>query len=186
MASSNIDVSTLTSSADIFSSTHTLPQIRAIQKALHVEIEEKTSRLRTQVGASYRDLLGTADTIVQMQADNDTLQDLLGGMGSRCGRAVVAAKVSGLGNFVSGGASESETGAMGVTARAQLYDACSLVVSRLLKSGGTTTTTTVEGAKLGRGDRFLLASKVLVLSRLLGSGWAKRARTGWIGRSRRR
>ncbi|KAL2753312.1 hypothetical protein ACRALDRAFT_1058200 [Sodiomyces alcalophilus JCM 7366] len=167
MASSRLDVSTLTSSTDIFS-THTLPQIRAIHKALHVEIEEKASRLRTQVGSSYRDLLGTADAIVQMRADNDALQDLLGGMGARCGRAVVAGKVSGLGSFASGGASDHAHGPMGVVARAKLYDACSLVASRILKGGRSAAVVAVEGEKLGRGDRLLLASKVLVLSRLLG------------------
>ena len=83
------DLSTLTSSAQIFSSNYTLPQIRAIHKSLHVEIDEKASRLRTQVGSSYRDLLGTADTIVQMRKDNDAVQGVLGRMGGRCGRGVV-------------------------------------------------------------------------------------------------
>src|SRR3712207_7110156 len=51
----------LTSSAQIFSSNYTLPQIRSIRKAIHLQIEDKSSRLRTQVGGSYRELLGTAD-----------------------------------------------------------------------------------------------------------------------------
>lgn len=91
------DPATLTSCADIFSGNHTLPQIRSIHKSLHVQIEEKAARLRTQVGGSYRELLGTADTIVQMRGDNSRVQDLLGNMGARCGRTVVSSKAAAIG-----------------------------------------------------------------------------------------
>lgn len=151
------DPSTLTSSADIFSGGHTLPQIRAIHKSLHVTIEDKASRLRTQVGSSYRELLGTADTIVRMRGDNETVQELLGGMGTRCGRAVVGAKASGLAGFVRGDA-RSE---LDEAARVRLLDACGLVVGRVLRGGGGLE----ENMK--KGDRLVLAAKVLVLSRLL-------------------
>ncbi|KAJ0348909.1 hypothetical protein KNSL1_005143 [Colletotrichum chrysophilum] len=154
------DLSTLTSSAQIFSSNYTLPQIRAIHKSLHVEIDEKASRLRTQVGSSYRDLLGTADTIVQMRKDNDAVQGVLGRMGGRCGRGVVGSKVAGLSNF-EGSIKELYGGDVGVVARAKLLEACGLVVGRVLKGSGA------GSLELSRGDRVVLASKVLVLSRLL-------------------
>ncbi|KAF6845482.1 sphingolipid c9-methyltransferase [Colletotrichum musicola] len=156
------DLSTLTSSAQIFSSNYTLPQIRALHKTLHVEIDEKAGRLRTQVGSSYRDLLGTADTIVQMRKDNDSVQGVLGRMGARCGRGVVGSKVSGLSGFEAA-VRESSTGGgdVGVAARTRLLEACGLVVGRVLKGSGA------GSQDLGRGDRVVLASKVLVLSRLL-------------------
>ncbi|KAK2732268.1 sphingolipid c9-methyltransferase [Colletotrichum kahawae] len=154
------DLSTLTSSAQIFSSNYTLPQIRAIHKSLHVEIDEKASRLRTQVGSSYRDLLGTADTIVQMRKDNDAVQGVLGRMGGRCGRGVVGQKVAGLSNF-KGSIKELYGGDVGVVARAKRLEACGRVVGRVLKGAGA------GGLELSRGDRVVLASKVLVLSRLL-------------------
>ncbi|KAF5027882.1 hypothetical protein F66182_23 [Fusarium sp. NRRL 66182] len=153
----DIDTSKLTSSDQIFSSSNTLPQIRAIHKSLHVAIEEKSTRLRTQVGSSYRDLLGTADTIVHMRDDNDVVQELLGKMGGRCGRAVIGAKATGLANFV---ARENKS-ATSIAARLRLLDACVLVVGRILKGGGGL------GDNVKRGDRLVLSTKVLVLSRLL-------------------
>ncbi|KAM4068103.1 vps51/Vps67 domain-containing protein [Hirsutella rhossiliensis] len=136
------DPSTFTSSAQIFSAKHTLPQIRSMHNALSVQIEEKASRLRSQVGGSYRELLGTADTIVQMRGDNDRVQELLGNMGGRCGRSVVSAKAKGLAEFV-------------------LLDACGLMVGRILKGQGGVD----DGVK--RGQRLVLATKVWVLGRLL-------------------
>ncbi|KAK2006966.1 hypothetical protein LZ32DRAFT_610735 [Colletotrichum eremochloae] len=154
------DLSTLTSSAQIFSSNYTLPQIRTIHRSLQVEIDEKASRLRTQVGNSYRDLLGTADTIVQMRKDNDAVQGILGRMGGRCGRGVVGSKVSGLSRFESS-VKEHIGRDVGVVARARLLEICGLVVGRVLKGSGA------GSQDLSRGDRVVLASKVLVLSRLL-------------------
>ncbi|KAI9167475.1 Conserved oligomeric Golgi complex subunit 1 [Paramyrothecium foliicola] len=142
---------------EVFSGSHTLPQIRAIHKSLHVQIEEKASRLRTQVGSSYRDLLGTADTIVRMRSDNDEVQELLGRMGGRCGRAVVGVKAAGLEKFVHSASDARATEA----ARLRLLDGCGLVFDRILKGGGGLEST------INRGDRLILATKVYVLSRLL-------------------
>lgn len=154
---SNSDPSTLSSSADIFSGSHTLPQIRSIHKNIHVQIEEKATRLRTQVGGSYRELLGTADTIVQMRRDNEAVQELLGKLGGQCGRTVVGAKVSGLAEF-SRGQTRPE---MAEAARVKLLERCGLVIGRILKGGGGL------GEGLRRGDRLVIAAKILVLSRLL-------------------
>ncbi|KAH7159933.1 hypothetical protein B0J13DRAFT_539986 [Dactylonectria estremocensis] len=153
----NLDTSTLTSSTQIFSASHTLPQIRAIHKTLHVQIEEKATRLRTQVGSSYRDLLGTADTIVQMRGDNDVVQELLGKMGGRCGRAVIGSKASGLAKFV---AKENKS-EVAVAARLRLLDACVLIGGRILKGNGGL------GDKVKRGDRLVLSTKIWALGRLL-------------------
>ncbi|KAI1144195.1 hypothetical protein F5Y05DRAFT_401290 [Hypoxylon sp. FL0543] len=150
------DTSTLTSSAQVFTA-HTLPQIRAIHKSLHVQIDEKSARLRTQVGNSYRELLGTADTIVRMREDMLAAQDILAEMGGKCGRAAVGAKVAGLAKFRG---QEDVEASMSKVARVKLLNACGLAVGRLLKGG-------LEG----RGDRLMLAAKVLVLKRLLVSSF---------------
>ncbi|KAI0856602.1 hypothetical protein F4860DRAFT_397814 [Xylaria cubensis] len=155
------DTSTLTSSAQIFT-TYTLPQIRAVHKTLHTQIDEKSARLRTQVGNSYRQLLGTADTIVKMRGDMLSAQEVLGHMGSQCGRAVVNNKITGLGQFRG---NEDAEEALGQAARVKLLRACGLAVSRLLKVG---TSKDAEGSK---GDRLVLAAKVFVLSRLLVSSF---------------
>jgi hypothetical protein len=162
---SGFDASTITSSAEIFSGTHTLPQIRAIHKSLHVQIEEKATRLRTQVGSSYRELLGTADTIVQMRNDNVAVQELLGQMGGRCGRAIVGDKVSGLADFVKG----ADRPELEEDAKARLLGASVLVIGRLLK-GGAVAGGEIHGSAT-RGDRLVLAAKLLVLCRLLNKSF---------------
>ncbi|KAI1312137.1 hypothetical protein F5Y03DRAFT_265289 [Xylaria venustula] len=156
------DTSTLTSSAQIFT-TYTLPQIRAVHKTLHTQIDEKSARLRTQVGNSYRQLLGTADTIVQMRKDMLSAQEVLNHMGSQCGRSVVDNKITGLGQFRG---NEDTQAALSQAARVKLLRACGLAVSRLLKTG------TGKEAEGRRGDRLLLAAKVFVLSRLLVSSFS--------------
>lgn len=152
------DTTNLTDSAQIFTS-YTLPQIRAIHKSLHVQIDEKSARLRTQVGTSYRELLGTADTIVQMREDMREAQDAFARMSTMCGRAAVGSKVAGLGKFRARPSVDNvETGN---AARLKLLDACRLAVSRLLK-----------GRFEGKGSRLVLAAKTLILSRLLISSFA--------------
>jgi hypothetical protein len=122
-----------------------------------VQVEEKATRLRTQVGNSYRELLGTADTIVGMRRDNETVQDLLGQMGGRCGRAVVHGKAHGLAEFVA----KDERHGAAESAKLKLLDSCLQVGGRILKGSGGLP----EGT--GRGDRLVLATKVWVISRLL-------------------
>ncbi|KAI1777754.1 hypothetical protein F4818DRAFT_324855 [Hypoxylon cercidicola] len=154
------DTSTLTSSAQVFAA-HTLPQVRAIHKSLHAQMDEKSARLRTQVGSSYRELLGTADAIVRMRDDMLAAQDVLARMGGMCGRTVVGAKVAGLAKFSSVADDDSDKDLrLSRVARVQLLNACGLAVGRLLKGGAE-----------GRGDRLVLAAKVLILKRLLVSSF---------------
>ncbi|KAK8088018.1 hypothetical protein PG997_002979 [Apiospora hydei] len=153
------DTSNLTSSTQVFT-TYTLPQIRQIHKSLHAHIDEKAARLRTQVGNSYRELLGTADSIVQMRHDMTRTQNILGEMGGRCGRTVVGGKITGLARFRGLDDAEAE---MGCVARVKLLEACGLAVGKLLRGA--------RGAAGGRGERLVLAAKVLVLSRLLVSSF---------------
>ncbi|KAK4249895.1 hypothetical protein C7999DRAFT_12235 [Corynascus novoguineensis] len=158
----NLDLSTIPSSAALFSSStsssadsasqphpapggysYTLPQIRAIHRALHAQADDLAARARTRVGASYRDLLGTADTIVAMRADAaDGVLLALGGMGARCGRGVVAAKAKGLRDWASVAAEEEFP---------------------LSPSRGED-----QGSKVGsRGEALILGARLYVLGRLL-------------------
>lgn len=170
-----------TTSSDIFSSPallqfRTLPQIRALHKSLHAQIDDKAARLRVQVGGSYRELLGTADTIVQMKSDMEVVQHTLGEMGGRCGRGIVSGKSKGLEKFLEGREKESQKGEEG---RRRLLEGCGLglegVVRGLMKRDVATTTTTTttttkekgETAMMTRGDKLVLAARLYVLGRLL-------------------
>ncbi|KAG6310619.1 hypothetical protein E4U44_005305 [Claviceps purpurea] len=160
MASTNPDPTTLGSSADIFSGSYTLPQIRSLHKSLHVQIEEKSTRLRTQVGGSYRQLLGTADTIVHMRGENEQVQDLLGRMGGRCGRSIISSKATGLAKFVA--AREQTSGTTRETARLKLLECCRLTAGRILQGGGG-----IADLQMDKGERLVMATKIFVISRLL-------------------
>lgn len=167
----DVDLTTLTSSTQVFSSptaganhpSYTLPQIRALHKQIHLAIDDKKARLRTQVGGSYRELLGTADAIVRMRGDMDVVQGILGTMGARCGSGVVGSKVGGMARFVGerGGVVETGSGkrSLGCAARIKLLAGCVLVLGRLLK--GLRKDESLDG------EALVVAAKVLVLGRLL-------------------
>ncbi|OAA80101.1 Vps51/Vps67-like protein [Akanthomyces lecanii RCEF 1005] len=161
------DPSTYESSEEIFSSTLTLPQIRSLHKSLHVQIEEKSSRLRTQVGGSYRELLGTADAIVRMRRDNDEVQQVLGTMGGRCGRTVVTSKAANLKKFTT----KQESPSASAATRLRFLEACALVSERILKGGSGLADGTTKG------DRLILAAKILALSRLVVKSFSNGAVT---------
>ncbi|KAK3896346.1 hypothetical protein C8A05DRAFT_40148, partial [Staphylotrichum tortipilum] len=63
------------------SAVYTLPQIRAVHSALLSRASDLQTRLRTRVGASYRELLGTADEIAGMRGAMEEVLGTLGGMG---------------------------------------------------------------------------------------------------------
>ncbi|KAF3770168.1 hypothetical protein M406DRAFT_34571 [Cryphonectria parasitica EP155] len=173
----DVDLTTLNSSAQIFSAapsssgqtlpSYTLPQIRALHKQIHLAIDDKKARLRTQVGGSYRELLGTADAIVRMRSDMDDVQGILGTMGARCGRGVVGGKVGGLARFTGEreGVVESGSGRrdLGGAARAKILAGCVLVLARLLKSFSRKG----DNSQVVDGEQLVVAAKVLVLGRLL-------------------
>ncbi|KAL2016740.1 hypothetical protein VTK56DRAFT_3129 [Thermocarpiscus australiensis] len=182
----NIDLSTLTSPADIFSSSsstnnnYTLPQIRAIHAALHARVGDVAARLRTRVGGSYRELLGTADTIVAMRRDLDEgLLATLGDMGGRCGRAVVLRRCEGLRGFVKNNMADGRgmgymngegearmvpsSSSLGVEARGRLLEGCLLGLRGLFRKGGWKG----EPGGSDKGERLVAAARLYVLARLL-------------------
>lgn len=160
------DLSALTSSEQIFSATgagaqsYTLPQIRALHKHIHVAIDDKQARLRTQVGGSYRELLGTADAIVRMRGEMDEVQGLLGRMGARCGRGVVGGKAGGLARFVGEGEEGKRGKGLAGVAKAKVLAGCVLCLGRFLKKDSAG-----DGAQTG--ERLVAAAKVLLLGKLL-------------------
>lgn len=171
----DVDLTTLLSSSQIFSPpdpttgshtpSYTLPQIRSLHKQIHLAIDDKKARLRTQVGGSYRELLGTADAIVRMRSEMDDVQGILGTMGARCGRGVVGGKVTGLAKFVGAREGIVEDGkgkrSLGAAARGKLLAGCVLALGKLLKSLNK------KGDQVMDGEILVTAAKIAVLGRLL-------------------
>ncbi|KAF7926365.1 uncharacterized protein EAE98_006660 [Botrytis deweyae] len=138
-----------------------LPQIRQFHRDLTTELDEKNARLRTLVGGSYRQLLGTAEQILQMRQDISEVEEKLGKVGEGCGRNVLVGMVGGLGKLQSETKNGKKGEEMRVVAKMKVLGMCGIVVGKLLRRPGR-----IEGDG-GRGKDLIIAAKVLVLSRLL-------------------
>jgi len=155
-----LDPTTCTTAAEAFH--YPLPQVRQFHRTLTLSLDEKNARLRTLVGGSYRQLLGTAETILQMREDVGIVEEKLGKVGKGCGRTVVSGKAAGLGKLQSTLRGGSNADQLGWLAKTKVLEMCAVVVGRLLRNGGSKT-----DGKDGKGKSLIMAAKVLVLSRLL-------------------
>ncbi|KAF4638023.1 hypothetical protein G7Y89_g47 [Cudoniella acicularis] len=160
-ANKNLDPTSCTTAAEAFK--YPLPQVRQFHRSLTGELDEKNARLRTLVGGSYRQLLGTAETILQMRENIDVVEEKLGKVGNGCGRGVINGMAGGLGKLQSNGSGGTHAKNLGWSARMKVLTMCNITVGRLLKR-----TPKLEAeAKIERAKHFVVAAKVLVLSRLL-------------------
>lgn len=155
MATSLPDLNTATT-AEIFKQP--LPTVRQLHRQLHVSLDEKNAHLRTLVGSSYRQLLGTAEMIVDMRRDIAVVETKLGAVADGCAMGVVGRRVAGLGKL---GAREGHDDAerrLGRVARMKVLNGCVVAIGRLLRG---------KEAEARKGRRLVTTAKVLVLSRLL-------------------
>ncbi|KAK3719722.1 hypothetical protein LTR37_004259 [Vermiconidia calcicola] len=148
MAGQIPDPQTLNSWEDAFQ--HPLPIVRKLEQQLRRNIDDNRQKLRSLVGASYRDLLGTAESIIEMDQQMETVETNLGDIGRKCN----ARTIERIGNNHSrmrktlDARYEDKHGAM---AQTKVLQNALNKVSRIIKAGGDA----------------LQASKLLVLSRLL-------------------
>ncbi|KAL8708729.1 MAG: hypothetical protein Q9220_006455 [cf. Caloplaca sp. 1 TL-2023] len=168
MAAEAPDPKTLGSWEDAFQ--YPVAAVRGMEKQLRNDINSNREKLRSLVGASYRDLLGTAESIIEMNGQMQEVESYLGQMGMRCNSRLLEKKATNLrvwsdatkaqGTLNSCLQSEGDWLLTGVSADRERYAlasqlavlrGCPDAISRLLKTGGST----------------LLAAKVLVISRLL-------------------
>lgn len=130
-----------------------LPTVRALERDLRKNIDENRSKLRSLVGASYRDLLGTAERIMEMDGQMKTLELGLGDMGRRCDARMLERSGGNWAGMRKRRGRGQDDG-MAVMAQTKVLQGCLTAVGRVVK---------------GRGDA-LLGAKVLVLARLLAKG----------------
>ncbi|KAL3425760.1 hypothetical protein PVAG01_02551 [Phlyctema vagabunda] len=142
---------------------HPLPQVRQFHRSLTVALDEKNERLRILVGGSYRQLLGTAETILLMRENVSGVEDNLAKVGKGCGRTIIGEMIGGLGRLEEerhDGSMKAQREEMGWIARMKVLDMCGVIVSGLLRRKQMNSTA-------GRGKSLVVAAKVHVLSRLL-------------------
>jgi hypothetical protein len=66
-----------------------IPNVRIIEQRVRRHADENRQKLRSLVGASYRDLLGTADRIIQMDEQMQLVESNLGSAGQNCNSRAV-------------------------------------------------------------------------------------------------
>ena len=173
MASEAPDPNTFSTWEDAFA--YPIPVVRGMEKQLRREVDSNGDKLRTLVGASYRDLLGTADSIIKMDGKMQDVEALMGEIGRRCDSRLVERKARNLKRWKTDVESKDRE-KKGWISQMSVLRNCPDVIGSLLKERGGTEqegSGTGEGGAVG-GGRMLVAAKVLVLSRLLHTKLSKR------------
>ncbi|RPB02339.1 hypothetical protein L873DRAFT_1762535 [Choiromyces venosus 120613-1] len=150
MAAVSPDVKSLKKWEDAFQ--YPIPQVRQLERQLQAELSSNKMKLRGLVGESYRDLLQTAERIIDMDASAQKVERNLAETSRNCNSRLLEKKARNLKIFeerIGAGDWEKYTFASQL---AVLQNSPS-VVSRLLPNN--------------KGDSCLLATKVFVVSRLL-------------------
>lgn len=127
-----------------------LATTRQIEKQLRNDIAANKERLRTLVGGSYRDLLGTADRIIHLNERMQEAERLLGDVSLHCNLDIINKKISDLAEEQQQTV-HREAGRRNLVAQLSLLHRCQKCLPRLFRRGGSIVT----------------AAKVLAVSRLL-------------------
>ncbi|KAI2673451.1 hypothetical protein LCP963914a_9089 [Penicillium roqueforti] len=148
MAPEAPDPSSLKSWHDAFQ--YPIPTVRRVEQELRRDIASNKEKLRALVGTRYRDLVGTAETIVAMNRDIQGVESILADVGRRCNPRLIERKHVHVRQIETGDdEKDAEKHAFG--AQLSLLHRCTTSISRLLRRRGS----------------LLLIAKILVVSRLL-------------------
>lgn len=140
--------STLQSWEEAFN--HPLPVVRKMESQLRTQISDNQTKLRSLVGTSYRDLLGTAERIIEMDSQMQRVVGNLAGIGRKCDYRVVERSRENSAGLKKSGRHEQDK-KLEVMARVKVLKGALEAVGRIVRKGGNA----------------LGAAKVLVLARLL-------------------
>ncbi|KAF2688563.1 hypothetical protein K458DRAFT_293085 [Lentithecium fluviatile CBS 122367] len=134
-----------------------IPVARKLEQRLRANADENREKLRALVGASYRDLLDTAETIVDMEMSMEQVEAMLARAGRHCNSRTVERITGNAGKLADRGAvqmhreADSQARRYAFASQLAVLRNCSMVMARLLKGEGS----------------HLVVAKVLVLARLL-------------------
>nr|OQO23060.1 hypothetical protein B0A51_08414 [Rachicladosporium sp. CCFEE 5018] len=125
-----------------------LPVVRSLHTQLTSQISANREKLRSLVGSSYRDLLSTAEKIIEMESQIRIVEGNLGKIGRGCDSRIVTGRSGG---ERWGGRGERERGRLEAIARVKVAKGGIMAVGRIVRRGGDA----------------LVAAKVLGVVRLL-------------------
>ncbi|KAI5803182.1 hypothetical protein EDC01DRAFT_497941 [Geopyxis carbonaria] len=151
-----LDPSSIETWEDAFQ--YPIPQVRQLERQLRADLGTNKEKLRGLVGESYRDLLQTAERIIEMESVAHKVEENLGEASKNCNYRLVERKARNLKDFQEKvGANDHEKFIF--AARLAVLQACPSVLSRLLHKD--------------KGETCLLAGKVFVISRLLSRSFGE-------------
>ncbi|KAF2491293.1 hypothetical protein BU16DRAFT_529846 [Lophium mytilinum] len=127
-----------------------VPVIRKLELQLRANANENREKLRTLVGASYRDLLGTAERIVEMEEHMQQVETTLGKVGQKCNSRAVDRIANNYSRLDRQWRARDQD-RYAFASQMAVLQSCPNVMTRLLKKKGSS----------------LLIAKILVMSRLL-------------------
>ncbi|QIX02040.1 hypothetical protein AMS68_007557 [Peltaster fructicola] len=129
-----------------------LPTVRKLSLRLRKDIDEHRSRLRSLVGTSYRDLLGTAERIIEMDKQIQSVDSKLSDIGRRCNSNLLDRSDTNYTRLERAWTQEAgEEQKLRSTAQCKILGAALSAVGRLIRAG----------------ESPLQAAKLMVLTRLL-------------------
>ncbi|EPS28609.1 hypothetical protein PDE_03555 [Penicillium oxalicum 114-2] len=148
MAPDAPDPQSLKSWQDAFQ--YPIPTVRRVEQELRRDIASNREKLRALVGTRYRELVGTAETIVDMNKEIKDVEGILTDVGRRCNPRLVEKKHQHA-RQMKKDAANLEVVKHNFGAQMALLHRCTTTITRLLR----------------RRASLLLIAKLLVISRLL-------------------
>ncbi|KAI9375875.1 Vps51/Vps67-domain-containing protein [Aspergillus egyptiacus] len=148
MASDSPDPQSLKSWQDAFQ--YPIPTVRRVEQELRRDIASNKEKLRALVGTRYRELVGTAETIVSMNREMEEVDTTLADIGRRCNPRLMGKKYAHF-NQINGETTEQDATKRALAAQLTLLHRCTVLMSRMLRKRGPP----------------LLVAKLLVICRLL-------------------
>ncbi|KAE8354784.1 hypothetical protein BDV28DRAFT_130334 [Aspergillus coremiiformis] len=148
MASDGPDPQSLESWQDAFQ--YPIPTVRRVEQELRRDIASNKEKLRALVGTRYRELVGTAETIVSMNGEMQEVDATLADIGRRCNSRLMEKKYTHF-SQIKGDVYEKDGTKRAIGAQLALLHRCETTISRLLRRRGS----------------LLLGAKLVVVSRLL-------------------
>ncbi|KAJ5600400.1 hypothetical protein N7450_001467 [Penicillium hetheringtonii] len=148
MAPEAPDPQSLKSWQDAFQ--YPIPTVRRVEQELRRDIASNKEKLRALVGTRYRELVGTAETIVEMNKDIQEVDTILVDIGRRCNPRLVEKKHQHA-RQMKRDATEKDADKHSFGAQLALLHRSTTSIARLLR----------------RRASLLLVAKILVVSRLL-------------------
>ncbi|KAF1343412.1 hypothetical protein EJ07DRAFT_186913 [Lizonia empirigonia] len=127
-----------------------IPTVRKLEQQLRTTADDNREKLRSLVGTSYRSLLSTAETIIDMEAQMEQVESKLGRIGQNCNSRLL--------DKVSGNALKMDAHTRGSDVERYTF-ASQLSVLR--------NAPTVKTRLMRKDNQHLLIAKVLVVSRLV-------------------